>query len=50
MSLPLYSHGVILSRHDEDPEREGEDALADLAQHSALTAQTGISRQQLINR
>ena len=50
MSLPLYSHGVILSRHDEDPKREGEDVLADLAQHSALTAQTGISRQQLINR
>lgn len=49
MSLPLYSHGVILSRHDEDPKREGEDVLADLAQHSALTAQTGISRQQLIN-
>ena len=49
-SLPLYSHGVILSRHDEDPKREGEDVLADLAQHSALTAQTGISRQQLINR
>jgi len=49
MSLPLYSHGVILSRHDEEPKREGEDVLADLAQHSALTAQTGISRQQLIN-
>jgi len=48
-SPPLYSHGVILSRHDEDPSRKGEDVLADLAQHSALTTQTGISRQQLIN-
>ena len=50
LSLPSYSHGVILPRHDEEPAREGEDDLADLAQHSALTAQTGISRQQLINR
>jgi len=49
MSLPQYSHEVILSRHDEDPDKEGEDVLSDLAQHSALTTQTGISRQQLIN-
>merc|ERR1719320_1638910 len=51
LALPLYSHPVILPRHDEEhsTEGEGDDVLADLAQHSALTAQTGISRQQLIN-
>lgn len=50
MSLPLYSQGIILSRHEEERTTEdNDDILSDIAQHSALTAQTGISRQQLIN-
>ena len=40
----------VLSLYVEDHRMEGEELLADLAQHSALTTQTGISRQQLINR
>merc|ERR1712012_1093167 len=48
LSLPLYSHGVILSRHDEEPAGRGE-AGEEGDQHSALAGQAGISRQQLIN-
>ena len=46
----VFSHRDYQSQHDEDHIRAGEDVLADLAQHSALTTQTGISRHQLINR
>ena len=43
--------GIILSRHEEERTTEdNDDILSDIAQHSALSAQTGISRQQLINR
>merc|ERR1719320_440640 len=34
LSLPLYSHPVILPRHEEeDTNNEGDDVLSDLAQH-----------------